>query len=108
MEKNINKTECAHGMRKVDLVTMLIENCKDTNGASFFDFTCEGDIEVNISARKNGFVCFNEFTVEHLKAIKAMSEDKKAIVAEQETKEFYQEIIDMCDFNIDCAHDDAD
>lgn len=108
MEKNTSKKECTPNKREGDVVKSLLQMCKDANGAAFFNFTYGGDIEVSISARKKGFVCYNEFSVEQLKAIKAMSEDKKAIVAEQETKEFYQEIINTCDFNIDCAHDDAD
>lgn len=108
MEQNKNREEIEQAEADRMTIEYVLRMCKETHSIATCKRTYYDGYEVAVTARKQGAVAADEFTLAQFKAIKAMAEDKKAIVAEQETKEFYQEIINTCDFNIDCAHDDAD
>ena len=73
--------------------------CKDSNaGITSFSMSCEDGYEVTISARKKGMVSCDEFSLEQFEAIKAMAEEK---LAQAEDKQKLQDIIDVCESNID-------
>ena len=63
---------------------------------------CEDRYEVTISARKKGKRTYNEFSLEQFEAIKAMAEEK---LDQAEDKQKLQDIIDVCDSNIEDIKD---
>ena len=108
MEKNINKIGCTPNKCEEGVVKSLLQMCKDTNSATSFKMTLDGDYEVCITVRKKGFVASDEFTLAQFKAIKAIATEMKA-KAREEDQELYQDIIEKCNLNIvDLTHDDAD
>jgi hypothetical protein len=108
MEKNTNKIGCTPNKCEEGVVKSLLQMCKDTNSATLFKMTLDGDYEVCITVRKKGFVAADEFTLAQFKAIKAMATEMKA-KAREEDQELYQDIIEKCNLNIaGLTHDDAD
>ena len=57
---------------------------------------------MTISARKKGKRTYNEFSLEQFEAIKAMAEEK---LDQAEDKQKLQDIIDVCDSNIEDIKD---
>ena len=107
MEKNINKIGCTPNKCEEGVVKSLLQMCKDTNSATSFKMTLDGDYEVCITVRKNGFVAANELTLEQFETIKAMATEMKANAREEE-QELYHDIIEKCNLNIvDLTHDDT-
>ena len=98
MKQNKNKIECTPTKHEEGAAKCLIQMCKDTNAVAFFGMTCEGDYEVMMTARKKGMVSCDEFSLEQFEAIKAMAEEK---LAQAEDKQKFQDIIDICESNID-------
>ena len=98
MKQSKNKIECTPTKHEEGAVKSLIQMSKETNAVSFFSMTCEGDYEVMISARKKGTICYNEFSLEQFETIKAMAEEK---LAQTEDKQKLQDIIDVCESNIE-------
>ena len=99
MKQNQNKIDCTPSKHEEGVAKCLIQMCKDSNaGITSFSMSCEDDYEVTISARKKGARIYNEFSLEEFEAIKAMAEEK---LAQAEDKRKLQDIIDVCDSNIE-------
>ena len=99
MKQNQNNIDCAPTKQEEGVAKCLIQMCKDSNaGITSFSMSCEDDYEVTISARKKGARIYNEFSLEEFEAIKAMAEEK---LAQTEDKQKLQDIIDVCDSNIE-------
>ncbi len=103
MKQNQNKIDCTPSKQEEGVAKCLIQMCKDSNAAiTSFSMSCEDGYEVTISARKKGKRIYNEFSLEEFEAIKAMAEDK---LAQAEDKQKFQDIIDVCDSNIEDIKD---
>ena len=99
MKQSKNKIDCTPSKHEEGVVKCLIQMCKDSNaGITSFSMSCEDDYEVTISARKKGARIYNEFSLEEFEAIKAMAEEK---LAQTEDKQKLQDIIDVCESNIE-------
>ena len=99
MKQNQNKIECTPSKQEEGVAKCLIQMCKDSNAAiTSFSMDCEDGYKVTISARKKGTRIYNEFSLEEFEAIKAMAEAK---LAQTEDKQKLQDIIDVCDSNIE-------
>lgn len=99
MKQNQNKIKCAPSKDEEGVAKCLIQMCKDSNAAiTSYSMDCEDGYEVTISARKKGKRTYNEFSLEEFEAIKAMAEEK---LAQTEDKQKLQDIIDVCDSNIE-------
>ena len=98
MKQKENNIDCAPSKDEEGVAKCLIQMCKDTNAVAFFGMTCEGDYEVMMTARKKGMVSCDEFSLEQFEAIKAMADEK---LAQAEDKQKFQDIIDVCESNID-------
>ena len=99
MKQKENNIDCAPSKDEEGVAKCLIQMCKDSNAAiTSYSMDCEDGYEVTISARKKGKRTYNEFSLEQFEAIKAMAEDK---LAQAEDKQKFQDIIDVCDSNID-------
>ena len=99
MKQNQNNIDCAPTKQEEGVAKCLIQMCKDSNaGITSFSMSCEDDYEVTISARKKGARIYNEFSLEEFEAIKAMAEEK---LAQTEDKHKLQDIIDVCESNIE-------
>ena len=99
MKQSKNKIDCTPSKHEEGVAKWLIQMCKDSNAAiTSFSMSCEDDYEVTISARKKGARIYNEFSLEEFEAIKAMAEEK---LAQTEDKQKLQDIIDVCDSNIE-------
>lgn len=99
MKQSKNKIDCAPTKHEEGVAKCLIQMCKDSNAAiTSFSMSCEDDYEVTISARKKGKRMYNEFSLEEFEAIKAMAEEK---LAQTEDKQKLQDIIDVCESNIE-------
>ena len=99
MKQSKNKIDCTPAKHEEGVAKWLIQMCKDSNAAiTSFSMSCEDDYEVTISARKKGARIYNEFSLEEFEAIKAMAEEK---LAQAEDKRKLQDIIDVCDSNIE-------
>ena len=96
MKQNENNIDCAPSKDEEGVAKCLIQMCKDSNAAiTSFSMDSEDGYEVTISARKKGKRTYNEFSLEQFEAIKAMAEDKQKL----------QDIIDVCDSNIEDIKD---
>lgn len=99
MKQNENNIDCAPSKDEEGVAKCLIQMCKDSNAAiTSYSMDCEDGYEVTISARKKGKRTYNEFSLEQFEAIKAMAEEK---LDKTEDKQKFQEIIDVCDSNIE-------
>lgn len=98
MKQSKNKIDCAPTKHEEGVAKCLIQMCKDSNAAITSFMSCEDDYEVTISARKKGKRMYNEFSLEEFEAIKAMAEEK---LAQTEDKQKLQDIIDVCESNIE-------
>lgn len=99
MKQNQNKIDCTPSKQEEGVAKCLIRMCKDSNaGITSFSMSCEDGYEVTISARKKGTRIYNEFSLEEFEAIKAMTEEK---LAQTEDKQKLQDIIDVCESNIE-------
>ena len=99
MKQSKNKIDCAPTKHEEGVAKCLIQMCKDSNaGITSFSMSCEDGYEVTISARKKGKRIYNEFSLEEFEAIKAMAEEK---LDQAEDKQKLQDIIDVCDSNIE-------
>ena len=103
MKQNQNKIECTPSKQEEGVAKCLIQMCKDSNaGITSFSMSYEDGYEVTISARKKGTRIYNEFSLEEFEAIKAMAEEK---LAQTEDKQKLQDIIDVCESNIEDIKD---
>ena len=103
MKQNENNIDCAPSKDEEGVAKCLIQMCKDSNAAiTSLSMDCEDGYEVTISARKKGKRTYNEFSLEQFEAIKAMAEEK---LDQAEDKQKLQDIIDVCDSNIDDIKD---
>ena len=99
MKQNQNNIDCTPAKHEEGVVKCLIQMCKDSNAAiTSFSMNCEDGYEVTISARKKGKRIYNEFSLEEFEAIKAMAEEK---LDQTEDKQKLQDIIDVCNSNIE-------
>ena len=99
MKQNQNNIDCAPSKDEEGVAKCLIQMCKDSNaGITSFSMSCEDGYEVTISARKKGKRIYNEFSLEEFEAIKDMAEEK---LAQAENKQKLQDIIDVCESNIE-------
>ena len=99
MKQNQNKIDCTPSKQEEGVAKCLIQMCKDSNAAiTSFSMDCEDGYKVTISARKKGTRIYNEFSLEEFEAIKAMAEEK---LAQTEDKQKLQDIIDVCESNIE-------
>ena len=99
MKQSKNKIECTPAKQEEGIAKCLIQMCKDSNAAiTSFSMDCEDGYKVTISARKKGKRIYNEFSLEEFEAIKAMAEEK---LAQTEDKQKLQDIIDVCESNIE-------
>ena len=99
MKQSKNKIDCAPTKQEEGVAKCLIQMCKDSNAAiTSFSMDCEDGYKVTISARKKGTRIYNEFSLEEFEAIKAMAEEK---LDQTEDKQKLQDIIDVCDSNIE-------
>lgn len=99
MKQNQNNIECAPTKQEEGVANCLIQMCKDSNAAiTSLSMSCEDGYEVTISARKNGKRTYNEFSLEEFETIKAMAKEK---LDQAEDKQKLQDIIDVCDSNIE-------
>ena len=99
MKQNENNIDCAPSKDEEGVAKCLIQMCKDSNAAiTSYSMDCEDGYEVTISARKKGARIYNEFSLEEFEAIKALAEEK---LAQTEDKQKLQDIIDVCDSNIE-------
>ena len=103
MKQNENNIDCAPSKDEEGVAKCLIQMCKDSNAAiTSFSMDSEDGYEVTISARKKGKRTYNEFSLEQFEAIKAMAEEK---LDQAEDKQKLQDIIDVCDSNIEDIKD---
>ena len=103
MKQNQNNIDCAPSKDEDGVAKCLIQMCKDSNAAiTSLSMDCEDGYEVTISARKKGTRIYNEFSLEEFEAIKAMAEEK---LDQTEDKQKFQDIIDVCDSNIEDIKD---
>ena len=103
MKQNENNIDCAPSKDEEGVAKCLIQMCKDSNAAiTSFSIDGEDGYEVTISARKKGKRTYNEFSLEQFEAIKAMAEEK---LDQAEDKQKLQDIIDVCDSNIEDIKD---
>ena len=101
MKQNQNNIDCAPTKQEEGVAKCLIQMCKDSNAAiTSFSMDCEDGYKVTISARKKGKRIYNEFSLEEFEAIKAMAEEK---LDQTEDKQKFQDIIDVCESNIEDA-----
>ena len=101
MKQSKNKIDCTPSKDEEGVAKCLIQMCKDSNAAiTSFSMSCEDGYEVTISARKKGKRIYNEFSLEEFEAIKAMAEE---MLAQAEDKQKLQDIIDVCESNIEDA-----
>mgnify|MGYP003461909465 FL=1 len=99
MKQSKNKIDCTPSKDEEGVAKCLIQMCKDSNAAiTSYSMDCEDGYEVTISARKKGKRIYNEFSLEEFEAIKAMAEEK---LAQTEDKQKLQDIIDVCESNIE-------
>ena len=99
MKQKENNIDCAPSKDEEGVAKCLIQMCKDSNAAiTSLSMDCEDGYEVTISARKKGKRTYNEFSLEQFEAIKAMAEEK---LAQTEDKQKLQDIIDVCESNIE-------
>ena len=103
MKQSKNKIDCTPSKDEEGVAKCLIQMCKDSNAAiTSYSMDCEDGYEVTISARKKGKRTYNEFSLEQFEAIKAMAEEK---LDQAEDKQKLQDIIDVCDSNIEDIKD---
>lgn len=99
MKQDQHNIDCAPTKQEEGVAKCLIQMCKDSNAAiTSFSMDCEDGYKVTISARKKGKRIYNEFSLEEFEVIKAMAEEK---LAQTEDKQKLQDIIDVCDSNIE-------
>ena len=99
MKQKENNIDCAPSKDEEGVAKCLIQMCKDSNAAiTSFSMDSEDGYEVTISARKKGKRTYNEFSLEQFEAIKAMAEEK---LDQAEDKQKLQDIIDVCESNIE-------
>ena len=103
MKQNENNIDCAPSKDEEGVAKCLIQMCKDSNAAiTSYSMDCEDGYEVTISARKKGKRTYNEVSLEQFEAIKAMAEEK---LDQAKDKQKLQDIIDVCDSNIEDIKD---
>lgn len=103
MKQSKNKIDCTPSKDEEGVAKCLIQMCKNSNAAiTSFSIDGEDGYEVTISARKKGKRTYNEFSLEQFEAIKAMAEEK---LAQTEDKQKFQDIIDVCESNIEDIKD---
>ena len=103
MKQKENNIDCAPSKDEEGVAKCLIQMCKDSNAAiTSFSMDSEDGYEVTISARKKGKRTYNEFSLEQFEAIKAMAEEK---LDQAKDKQKLQDIIDVCDSNIEDIKD---
>ena len=102
MKQNQNNIDCTPSKDEEGVTKYLLQMCKDTNSVVTFYAVCEDGYEVRITARKKGMNTSNEFSLEQFEAIKAMAEEK---LAQTEDKQKFQDIIEVCNSNIEDIKD---
>ena len=102
MKQNQNNIYCTPSKDEEGVTKYLLQMCKDTNSVVTFYAVCEDGYEVRITARKKGMNTSNEFSLEQFEAIKAMAEEK---LAQTEDKQKFQDIIEVCNSNIEDIKD---
>lgn len=108
MEKNKNKEEIEQAEADRKTIEYVLRMCKETHSIATCKRTYYDGYEVAVTARKQGAVAADEFTLAQFKAIKAMATGLKAKAREEE-QELYKDIIEKCNLNIvDFTHDDTD
>lgn len=107
MEQNKNKEEIEQAEADRKTIEFVLGLCKETHSVATCKRTYYDGYEVAITARKQGAVAADEFTIEQFETIKAMAVEMKAKAREEDQK-LYQGIIETCNLNIDLTHDDAD
>ena len=99
MKQSKNNIDCTPSKDEEGVAKCLIQMCKDSNaGITSFSMSCEDGYEVTISARKKGKRTYSEFSLEEFETIKAMAKEK---LDQAEDKQKLQDIIDVCDSNIE-------
>lgn len=108
MEQNKNREEIEQAEADRMTIEYVLRMCKETHSIATCKRTYYDGYEVSVTARKQGAVAADEFTLAQFKAIKAMAAEMKA-KAREEDQELYHDIIEKCNLNIvDLTHDDAD
>lgn len=108
MEQNKNREEIEQAEADRKTIEYVLGMCKETHSIATCKRTYYDGYEVAVTARRQGAVAANEFTLAQFKAIKAMATRMKAKAREEE-QELYKDIIEKCNINIvDLTHDDAD
>lgn len=103
MKQSKNKIDCTPSKDEEGVAKCLIQMCKNSNAAiTSFSIDGEDGYEVTISARKKGKRTYNEFSLEEFETIKAMAKEK---LDQAEDKQKLQDIIDVCDSNIEDIKD---
>lgn len=109
MEQNKNREEIEQAEADRMTIVYLLGLCKETHSVATCKRTYYDGYEVAITARKQGAVAADEFTIEQFEVIKAMAENKMLMARVKIAKEFFQKIIDKCNLNLaNLRRDDAD
>lgn len=107
MEKNKNKEEIEQAEADRKTIEFVLGMCKDTHSVATCKRTYYDGYEVSVTARKQGAVAADEFTLAQFKVIKAMAAEMKA-KAREEDQELYQDIIEKCNLNLPNLRRDDD
>ena len=78
-----------------NIIEFMKKNNENT-GAAVSKFTlnnCEGGVDIEISVRQHGAIACDEFSVEQLKTIKKVVQEKQ----QDKSSKLLQDIIDVCD-----------
>lgn len=109
MEQNKNKEEIAQAEADRKTIEFVLGMCKETHSVATCKRTYYDGYEVAVTARRQGAVAADEFTIEQFEVIKAMARNKMPMARGKNAKEFFQEIIDKCNLNLaNLRRDDAD
>lgn len=107
MEQNKNKEEIEQAEADRKTIEYVLRMCKETHSIATCKRTYYDGYEVSVTARKQGAVAADEFTLAQFKAIKAMAAEMKA-KAREEDQELYQDIIEKCNLNLPNLRRDDD
>ena len=107
MEQNKNKEEIAQAEADRKTIEYVLGMCKETHSIATCKRTYYDGYEVAVTARRQGAVAADEFTLAQFKAIKAMAAEMKA-KAREEDQELYQDIIEKCNLNLPNLRRDDD
>lgn len=107
MEQNKNKEEIEQAEADRKTIEFVLGMCKDTHSVATCKRTYYDGYEVSVTARKQGAVAADEFTLAQFNAIKVMATVLKAY-AREEDQELYQDIIEKCNLNLPNLRRDDD